>query len=122
MLPPKGQPGHHDDQIKQIKAYDGSVLDYGWKGNQVLSERETITKWPKFKTPHPGKRHPIQFDQHGKLAWPHLTPHFGKRVPFARNHGGAPWLEPFHMQTDTGVRSEERRVGQECRSRWSPYH
>src|SRR2546430_15139914 len=23
---------------------------------------------------------------------------------------------------ETGVRSEERRVGKECRSRWSPYH
>ena len=23
---------------------------------------------------------------------------------------------------DTGIRSEERRVGKECRSRWSPYH
>ena len=23
---------------------------------------------------------------------------------------------------DDGVRSEERRVGKECRSRWSPYH
>ena len=23
---------------------------------------------------------------------------------------------------DFGVRSEERRVGKECRSRWSPYH
>ena len=23
---------------------------------------------------------------------------------------------------DTTARSEERRVGQECRSRWSPYH
>ena len=23
---------------------------------------------------------------------------------------------------DTHVRSEERRVGKECRSRWSPYH
>ena len=22
----------------------------------------------------------------------------------------------------TGCRSEERRVGKECRSRWSPYH
>ena len=22
----------------------------------------------------------------------------------------------------TGYRSEERRVGKECRSRWSPYH
>ena len=29
------------------------------------------------------------------------------------------------MQTDTSYaedRSEERRVGKECRSRWSPYH
>ncbi len=103
MLPPKGQPGHHDDPIKQIKAYDGSVWDYGWKGNQVLSERESIIKWPKYKSPHPGKRHPIMFDQHGKLAWPHLNPHFGKRVPFARHHGGAPWLEPFHMRTDTDI-------------------
>ena len=104
MLPPKGQPGHHDDPIKQIKAYDGSVWDYDWKGSQALSERETIIKWPKFKTPHPGKRHAIQFSPNtGKLAWPHMTPHFGKRVPFARNHGGAPWLEPFHMVADHDV-------------------
>ena len=25
-------------------------------------------------------------------------------------------------QLPEGVRSEERRVGKECRSRWSPYH
>ena len=25
-------------------------------------------------------------------------------------------------QVDTHRRSEERRVGKECRSRWSPYH
>src|SRR5256884_9582631 len=25
-------------------------------------------------------------------------------------------------QSDVSVRSEERRVGKECRSRWSPYH
>ena len=25
-------------------------------------------------------------------------------------------------KTDWSVRSEERRVGKECRSRWSPYH
>ena len=24
--------------------------------------------------------------------------------------------------TDESARSEERRVGKECRSRWSPYH
>src|SRR2546430_11825501 len=26
------------------------------------------------------------------------------------------------MGLDMGARSEERRVGKECRSRWSPYH
>ena len=26
---------------------------------------------------------------------------------------------PFHLNS---IRSEERRVGKECRSRWSPYH
>ena len=28
----------------------------------------------------------------------------------------------FEKSTLTEIRSEERRVGKECRSRWSPYH
>ena len=28
----------------------------------------------------------------------------------------------FVLSRDQGLRSEERRVGKECRSRWSPYH
>src|SRR2546425_13262692 len=27
-----------------------------------------------------------------------------------------------HEKAGPGLRSEERRVGKECRSRWSPYH
>ena len=30
-------------------------------------------------------------------------------------------LKPCHKRTKL-LRSEERRVGKECRSRWSPYH
>src|SRR5688572_32621987 len=30
--------------------------------------------------------------------------------------------EAARFQFETGRRSEERRVGKECRSRWSPYH
>src|SRR3989449_3696211 len=29
---------------------------------------------------------------------------------------------PVLVTVKTGTRSEERRVGKECRSRWSPYH
>ena len=28
----------------------------------------------------------------------------------------------YQAEIGGGVRSEERRVGKECRSRWSPYH
>src|SRR5260370_9323533 len=29
---------------------------------------------------------------------------------------------PYSANVSLGARSEERRVGKECRSRWSPYH
>src|SRR5258708_30865132 len=31
-------------------------------------------------------------------------------------------ISPRKARRDTRKRSEERRVGKECRSRWSPYH
>ena len=44
-------------------------------------------------------------------------------------HGGGEWSfqkciwAPSHKKgTNNKWRSEERRVGKECRSRWSPYH
>ena len=35
---------------------------------------------------------------------------------------GSDFHSPDESHTDLGTRSEERRVGKECRSRWSPYH
>ena len=43
---------------------------------------------------------------------------------------GNPQIEPAHLLVEllaqpnnvAAKRSEERRVGKECRSRWSPYH
>ena len=32
-----------------------------------------------------------------------------------------PAIKPTYTKSEVG-RSEERRVGKECRSRWSPYH
>ena len=36
--------------------------------------------------------------------------------------GFDPHLSANHHRIATNLRSEERRVGKECRSRWSPYH
>ena len=35
---------------------------------------------------------------------------------------GKSWYEPVGYDLEGVYRSEERRVGKECRSRWSPYH
>src|SRR2546430_6228957 len=35
---------------------------------------------------------------------------------------GTGFALPGHQQAAAKARSEERRVGKECRSRWSPYH
>ena len=32
------------------------------------------------------------------------------------------WVDQSRDELEAGNRSEERRVGKECRSRWSPYH
>ena len=32
------------------------------------------------------------------------------------------YYDPAYQTQETLKRSEERRVGKECRSRWSPYH
>ena len=32
------------------------------------------------------------------------------------------WMDPESVIQSEVSRSEERRVGKECRSRWSPYH
>src|SRR6202049_5293904 len=41
--------------------------------------------------------------------------------PSPRGRGGS-FGSPLPVKRLCAVRSEERRVGEECRSRWSPYH
>ena len=52
----------------------------------------------------------------------------GRKTAFAADYTAQPAAPVRHVRIDgaravsPACRSEERRVGKECRSRWSPYH
>jgi len=97
QLPPQGTP----------KGYDASVLDWKRDGDVYLNEAETDRAWQNYRAEKPGMRPLIYFDPRtGKIAYPYLRPHLGKRPPFAPNHGPAPFLEPFHQGTDPPLPGE----------------
>ena len=57
-------------------------------------------------------------EQKGTLKYRKLqrTPQSGE------NAGKKKWYATAVTDREVDFRSEERRVGKECRSRWSPYH
>lgn len=86
QLPPRGQ----------RKGYDAAVWDWAVEDGHAVGEPEDQSLWPGRPdgAPRPG-RPAILFDpRDGRLAYPHLRPHFGARPPFAPNHGPAPFLDP----------------------------
>ena len=85
QLPPQGVP----------RGYDASVMDWARDGDRWLNEPETDQVWPGYRARAPATRPPLTFDPvTGKLAYPMLRPHLGRRPPFAPNHGPAPFLDP----------------------------
>src|SRR3989441_10484052 len=50
----------------------------------------------------------------------HLSEHRPRFPASAQTHRQL--LSGYFQAVESGERSEERRVGKECRSRWSPYH
>ena len=118
FLPPQGKPGHKDDENGQTLSYDASVLNWAWDGTRAMTEPESAVPNPRYQSPSPGKRLPILFEpQTGKVAWPHLKPHFGRRVPFSGTHNPSPWLEPIHLDEDGGQSSYPAKPGEN--GRWS---
>ena len=54
-------------------------------------------------------------------AWKNITPKLCKGMRKMKGVRDGLWMV-LSMEQTTWRRSEERRVGKECRSRWSPYH
>ncbi len=122
QLPTRGLPGHVEDEVGQIKSYDATVIDWVWDGNRAMSEKESTIENPKYHPEwqgyEPGKRRAIWFEPGtGKVAWPWVTPHFGKRVPFSPDRNPAPWLEMIHLDDDGQPSVEPARPGEN--GRWS---
>ena len=46
----------------------------------------------------------------------------GVNYQIGDTHEGTATMDWMEQEQERGIRSEERRVGKECRSRWSPYH
>src|SRR3989449_9362683 len=83
---------------------------------------------PLIVFPDPDSLGPPQLKVAGLELWVH-----DRRSPQAQDYWEGNWLVVTARCAATGanvwttgpmlrVRSEERRVGKECRSRWSPYH
>jgi len=90
LLPPPGTP----------RGYDAAVFDWRREGDVYYGEPETDATWPAYRSAAPGSRPRLLFDARtGKLAYPFLRPHLGKRPPFAPDHGPAPFLDPIRSGT-----------------------
>jgi len=60
-------------------------------------------------------------EETGKRPIVYTNPGFARRLAGGDFRRHALWIAHYRS-TSPRVRSEERRVGKECRSRWSPYH
>ena len=58
--------------------------------------------------------------EHPRLRW--VLPPRGASSPLQAFAWAQTWLPVAAAARGVALRSEERRVGKECRSRWSPYH
>ena len=73
-------------------------------------------------------RHDISYDLFDNIAPDKkisLSRHYDKAIVspgWPKDHNLIKFLEKEGTPVFSGLRSEERRVGKECRSRWSPYH
>lgn len=118
QFPPQGLPGHKKDERDQTRSYDASVLNWSWQGHRAMTEPENTVPNPRYQSTHPGERLPIVFEPTtGKVSWPHLKPHFGRRVPFSKGHNPSPWLEMIHLDEDGQPSSYPAKPGEN--GRWS---
>src|SRR3989442_15317249 len=113
----RGRPGT-DDRAKE---------DEGLARERIAHERAGMVDPPRLARndlPHPGPviaSGPVQrAELHFRNSLPPRTAKMRPKRAATSATATGPGLEM--LGTYARIRSEERRVGKECRSRWSPYH
>src|SRR3989454_3389912 len=96
------------DPVRQRRISIAGADPYETFTNPLLRSRGALLVRPDFHYQAPGGANLRGF-----------RPDLGGRWAVGVNLEVTPWV----LRRDQGIlRSEERRVGKECRSRWSPYH
>src|SRR2546425_12761433 len=119
--PKAGNPGADDQSVKaHIVTFD--TLDFDvfthqkWDRLHESHSRDIIVHWPDGHQTRGIDKH-IE-DLKAMFVYAPDTRIEVHPVKF----GSGEWTSVIGVMEGTFTRSEERRVGKECRSRWSPYH
>src|SRR2546430_12842207 len=102
-----------------------TLLDLSEDGLAIQSERRLPQRCKVyFQFSLPGQKSVVRLS--GEVVWQDTSGRVGIRfadVPQASRRVLIDWIksQAFEQTPTSRARSEERRVGKECRSRWSPY-
>src|SRR3989441_5614644 len=102
--------------VGRLSIVHGDALKLDW---HVLLETHTAIPHSALRTPHFKVIGNIPYAITSPLIDKALTPPLPARIVFLVQ---AEVADRIAASRGSKTRSEERRVGKECRSRWSPYH
>ena len=98
-----------EDRLQRRKPYPEALLPK----NMVFVRADLVDYW---RLMHDAG---LRLAQH-YILYPNPWPKIGHLARRWHAHPVFPWIPRLGGRLE--CRSEERRVGKECRSRWSPYH
>ena len=136
VLDPGCQPLIPEEEVlSYLKKRQGILQGVCVTGGEPTLQRDLRAFLQKIKE----LEYPIKLDTNGympgvlwELLQEHLIDYVAMDIKASRDNyaraAGLPHIDISHIEESigilksSGIRSEERRVGKECRSRWSPYH
>ena len=112
-------------EVRSGSAGEDDILDKQGAGDQGMmfgyacTETDALMPFP-IHYAHRLVRRQAEVRKAGGLPW--LRPDAKSQVSVRYENRRPVAIDTVVLSTQHGPRSEERRVGKECRSRWSPYH